>query len=157
MKTVLPIGGTNSSFNFLGEKKTRDGFGFEGPLSVRLWEGCGNFAYDHILSGRFAVSWPPPCVSRFTCESGVSAFRFGSFEIFKSTDELTGRQGPSVGRNDIRAQLLDYVIETFYPEIQRGAADRAERNAAFFREVQHMTAPLLGPSGAHNCRYPQYV
>lgn len=69
--------------------------------------------------------------------------RFGSFEIFKPVDDLTGRQGPSVGRNDIRAQLLDYVIETFYPEVQRNHADRAERNAAFFREVTVRTAKLV--------------
>ncbi|XP_061085514.1 protein adenylyltransferase SelO-1, mitochondrial-like [Conger conger] len=69
--------------------------------------------------------------------------RFGSFEIFKSMDDLTGRQGPSVGRDDIRAQLLDYVIETFYPEIQQAHEDRAERNAAFFREVTVRTARLV--------------
>lgn len=62
--------------------------------------------------------------------------RFGSFEIFKSADEHTGREGPSVGRNDIRVQMLDYVISTFYPEIQAAhAGDRVQRNAAFFREV----------------------
>ncbi len=50
-------------------------------------------------------------------------------------DDFTGRHGPSVGRPDIRAQLLDYIIETFYPEIQRRHLDRLERNASFFREV----------------------
>lgn len=62
--------------------------------------------------------------------------RFGSFEIFKAEDEHTGRAGPSVGRNDIRVQLLDYVIGTFYPDIQAThASDSVQRNAAFFREV----------------------
>lgn len=69
--------------------------------------------------------------------------RFGSFEIFHPLDDFTGRQGPSVGRPDIRAGLLDYVIETFYPEIQRGHLDRKERNAAFFREVTVRTAKLV--------------
>nr|XP_006633308.1 PREDICTED: selenoprotein O [Lepisosteus oculatus] len=70
--------------------------------------------------------------------------RFGSFEIFKPQDELTGRQGPSVGRDDIRAQLLDYVIDTFYPDVQQSrGADRVERNAAFFREVTVRTARLV--------------
>lgn len=42
-----------------------------------------------------------------------------------------------MGRNDIRAQMLDYVISSFYPEIQAAhAEDRAQRNAAFFREVR---------------------
>ncbi|XP_033089383.1 protein adenylyltransferase SelO, mitochondrial isoform X2 [Trachypithecus francoisi] len=70
--------------------------------------------------------------------------RFGSFEIFKSADEHTGRAGPSVGRNDIRVQLLDYVISSFYPEIQAAhASDRVQRNAAFFREVTRRTAWMV--------------
>ncbi|KAM5289221.1 protein adenylyltransferase SelO, mitochondrial [Ctenodactylus gundi] len=72
--------------------------------------------------------------------------RFGSFEIFKPTDEHTGRAGPSVGRNDIRVQMLDYVISSFYPEIQAAHAndsDPVQRNAAFFREVTRRTAHLV--------------
>lgn len=52
-------------------------------------------------------------------------------------DEQTGRRGPSSGRNDIKIQMLDYVIGTFYPEIQQAhPKDKAQRNAAFFREVR---------------------
>lgn len=41
-----------------------------------------------------------------------------------------------MGRNDIRVQMLDYVISTFYPEIQAThASDSVQRHAAFFREV----------------------
>ncbi|KAM8979023.1 protein adenylyltransferase SelO, mitochondrial [Sarcophilus harrisii] len=70
--------------------------------------------------------------------------RFGSFEIFKPQDEQTGRKGPSVGRNDIRIQMLDYVIGSFYPEIQAAfAEDSVQRNAAFFREVTRRTARLV--------------
>ncbi|MED6286183.1 Protein adenylyltransferase SelO-1, mitochondrial [Characodon lateralis] len=69
--------------------------------------------------------------------------RFGSFEIFKPADEFTGRQGPSYGREEIRGQMLDYVIETFYPEIQQNYPDRVERNVAFFREVMCRTAQLV--------------
>ncbi|XP_020838552.1 protein adenylyltransferase SelO, mitochondrial isoform X3 [Phascolarctos cinereus] len=70
--------------------------------------------------------------------------RFGSFEIFKPPDEHTGRKGPSVGRNDIRIQMLDYVISSFYPEIQAAfAGDSVQRNAAFFREVTRRTARLV--------------
>lgn len=62
--------------------------------------------------------------------------RFGSFEIFKPRDEHTGRAGPSVGRDDIRLQMLDYVISTFYPEIQAShPGDPVQKHAAFFREV----------------------
>lgn len=69
--------------------------------------------------------------------------RFGSFEIFKQADEFTGRQGPSYGRDEIRRQMMDYVIEMFYPEIQNTFPDRVERNVAFFREVMVRTARLV--------------
>uniref|UniRef100_A0A670JBN3 Selenoprotein O n=1 Tax=Podarcis muralis TaxID=64176 RepID=A0A670JBN3_PODMU len=70
--------------------------------------------------------------------------RFGSFEIFKATDEYTGRKGPSVDRNDIRIQMLDYVISTFYPEIlQAHSHNNVQRNAAFFREVTRRTARMV--------------
>uniref|UniRef100_A0A665V301 Selenoprotein O n=1 Tax=Echeneis naucrates TaxID=173247 RepID=A0A665V301_ECHNA len=69
--------------------------------------------------------------------------RFGSFEIFKQADEFTGRQGPSYGRDEIRGQMMDYVIEMFYPEIQENFPDRVERNVAFFREVMRRTARLV--------------
>ncbi|KAK2517008.1 hypothetical protein Q9966_014787 [Columba livia] len=70
--------------------------------------------------------------------------RFGSFEIFKPPDEYTGRKGPSVNRNDIRIQMLDYVISTFYPEIQEAYSDNSvQRNAAFFKEITKRTARLV--------------
>uniref|UniRef100_A0A8C5KEU8 Selenoprotein O n=1 Tax=Jaculus jaculus TaxID=51337 RepID=A0A8C5KEU8_JACJA len=72
--------------------------------------------------------------------------RFGSFEIFKPPDEHTGRAGPSVGRNDIRIQMLDYVISSFYPEIQAVHAqdnNSVQRNADFFREVTRRTARMV--------------
>uniref|UniRef100_A0A3Q3KPN4 Selenoprotein O n=1 Tax=Mastacembelus armatus TaxID=205130 RepID=A0A3Q3KPN4_9TELE len=69
--------------------------------------------------------------------------RFGSFEIFKKADEFTGRQGPSYGLDEIRGQMMDYVIEMFYPEIQQNYPDRVERNVAFFREVMLRTARLV--------------
>eukprot|EP00062_Callorhinchus_milii_P006756 gi/632947628/ref/XP_007889143.1/ PREDICTED: selenoprotein O [Callorhinchus milii] len=70
--------------------------------------------------------------------------RFGSFEILKPEDELTGRQGPSSNRNDIRIQMLDYVIGTFYPETQQAHPEnQVQRNAAFFREVTQRTARLV--------------
>ena len=47
----------------------------------------------------------------------LSFIRFGSFEICKPTDRLTGRRGPSFGISDIIGTLLDYVIDTFYSEV----------------------------------------
>nr|DBA31267.1 TPA: hypothetical protein GDO54_007143 [Pyxicephalus adspersus] len=73
--------------------------------------------------------------------------RFGSFEIFKPVDEMTGRQGPSVGRDDIRIQMLDYAIGTFYPDIQeKYAGNITERNAEFFREKQLSILLMLAQS-----------
>lgn len=79
-----------------------------------------------------------------------SFIRFGTFEIFKTRDEMTGkalvctackqhtiflisffgiisgRFGPSVGRMDILEQLFDYVVETFYPKIDNLTLDSNE-------------------------------
>ncbi|XP_020616174.1 selenoprotein O-like [Orbicella faveolata] len=43
--------------------------------------------------------------------------RFGSFEIFKPADPLTGYKGPSSCRVDILHQLLGYTIKNFYPQV----------------------------------------
>ncbi|GFW36816.1 protein adenylyltransferase SelO, mitochondrial [Trichonephila clavipes] len=69
--------------------------------------------------------------------------RFGSFEIFKTLDPITGRVGPSVGRYEILYSLLDYVIETFYPEIHFNSNDLIQKYSAFFKEVVLRTARLV--------------
>ncbi|XP_064471320.1 protein adenylyltransferase SelO, mitochondrial-like isoform X2 [Ornithodoros turicata] len=70
--------------------------------------------------------------------------RFGSFEIFKPLDPFTGRVGPSVGRNDILIQLLDYSVETFFPDIhQMYTNNQQEKYKAFFKEVLKKTAALV--------------
>lgn len=85
---------------------------------------------------------PEPCA--VVLRLAPTFLRFGSFEIFKPRDEHTGRAGPSVGRDDIRLQMLDYVISTFYPEIQAcHPGDHVQRHAAFFREVTRRTARLV--------------
>ena len=38
-------------------------------------------------------------------------------EIFKIRDQETGRAGPSVGRGDIFHQLLDFVTQSYYPQV----------------------------------------
>ena len=38
---------------------------------------------------------------------------------------MTGRKGPSVGRTDILVQLLDYTVNTFYPEVTLSKAELA--------------------------------
>ena len=44
-------------------------------------------------------------------------FRFGSFEIFKPTDAMTGRKGPSVGNKELLHKMLQYAISSFFPEV----------------------------------------
>lgn len=96
------------------------------------------------LAGSCADAWKP------------RPSRFGSFEIFKPADERTGRAGPSVGRNDIRVQMLDYVVGTFYPEIQAAhAGDSVQRNAAFFREVGGPAPP--GDAGSASLVHQQWA
>lgn len=56
-------------------------------------------------------------IVRFNTNISSLSCRFGSFEIFKPTDKVTGRQGPSVGRIDILHQMLDYTIKTFFKEV----------------------------------------
>lgn len=69
--------------------------------------------------------------------------RFGSFEIFKPSDPLTRREGPSVGRVDILRQLLDYTIKTHYPEIWSAHTKPEDRYLAWYEEVIRRTARLV--------------
>ncbi|KAG5267316.1 hypothetical protein AALO_G00220390 [Alosa alosa] len=97
----------------------------------------------YVMRDVFYSGNPQPERCSVVLRIAPTFIRFGSFEIFHPVDDFTNRQGPSVGRHDIRAQLLDYVIETFYPNIQKSHSDRKERNAAFFKEVSMRTAKLV--------------
>ena len=47
-----------------------------------------------------------------------SFFRFGSFEIFKDYDELSGSKGPSVGmESQMLPKMLDYIAEYHYKDL----------------------------------------
>ncbi|KAL9966372.1 hypothetical protein ACROYT_G024432 [Oculina patagonica] len=70
--------------------------------------------------------------------------RFGSFEIFKETDPLTGYQGPSAGRVDILHQLLGYTIKNFYPQVSNKDNQNPEEDyLAFYKELTLLTARLV--------------
>ncbi|KAI1288435.1 Protein adenylyltransferase SelO, mitochondrial [Halotydeus destructor] len=71
--------------------------------------------------------------------------RFGSFEIFKTRDPLTGRVGPSVGRDDMLKTLADYVVDSFYAEITKKDVEvnGSSKYAVFFEEVVRRTAKLV--------------
>jgi uncharacterized protein YdiU (UPF0061 family) len=70
--------------------------------------------------------------------------RFGSFEIFKPADLITGREGPSVGRKDVLLTLLDYVISSFFPDIYSAYEHDSENQyLEFFKEAVRLTARLV--------------
>ncbi|XP_067140462.1 protein adenylyltransferase SelO-1, mitochondrial-like [Centruroides vittatus] len=86
-----------------------------------------------------------PVLERCTIVSRIAPtfLRFGSFEIFKTIDEFTGRVGPSVGRTDILVKMLEYTIKTFFPEIHHNFDSPVEKYQAFFKEVVLKTARLV--------------
>ncbi|EER06170.1 hypothetical protein Pmar_PMAR028451, partial [Perkinsus marinus ATCC 50983] len=71
--------------------------------------------------------------------------RFGSFEIFKSTDSITGRGGPSAGDTALLHKLVDFVINNYY---EAECADIEETSVEkkcekFFQAVVERTAKLV--------------
>lgn len=86
-----------------------------------------------------------PIEERCTVISRIAPtfIRFGSFEIFKRRDSHTGRQGPSLGHDDIKQQLVEYCISTFFPKIQEKEMSLLEKTREFFREVVRSTAVLV--------------
>lgn len=69
--------------------------------------------------------------------------RFGSFQIFIGEDPTTGRAGPSEGMNDIMKTLLEYIIQTHYPDVWALPLTPQEKYAGFYREIVHRTAKLV--------------
>lgn len=73
--------------------------------------------------------------------------RFGSFEIFKATDAITGRAGPSAHLEDKRDRLqvmLDFTLRYHFADIwtQDGVATE-QKVVQFFAEVVRRTARLV--------------
>ena len=86
-----------------------------------------------------------PIEERCTIISRIAPtfIRFGSFEIFKARDSQTARQGPSLGRHDVKQQLVEYCISTFFPGIHAKEVSLLEKTREFFREVVISTATLV--------------
>ncbi|KAF4733830.1 hypothetical protein FOZ63_017996, partial [Perkinsus olseni] len=53
--------------------------------------------------------------------------RFGSFELFKPIDSITGRSGPSAGDMKLLRRLVDFVIENYYEAECAGVDGGEER------------------------------
>uniref|UniRef100_A0A0G4I7I9 Selenoprotein O n=1 Tax=Chromera velia CCMP2878 TaxID=1169474 RepID=A0A0G4I7I9_9ALVE len=73
-----------------------------------------------------------PIMERCTVITRIAKtfIRFGSFEIFKPEDPVTGRGGPSVGRIDILTALTNFVLRMFYPHLlaSGGSSESRERD-----------------------------
>ena len=72
--------------------------------------------------------------------------RFGSFEIFKATDPLTGYQGPSTGNIGILHKLLDYTINNFFPQVSE----------LFFNVLEQMRRVCICDAFARNPSKTEY-
>ncbi|CAM9648022.1 unnamed protein product [Laminaria digitata] len=70
--------------------------------------------------------------------------RFGSFEIFKTRDERTGRAGPSVGNDALRLQMLEYAVSRFFPMAAAAGPEGSKaRYLSMFEEVVRSTAEVV--------------
>lgn len=77
-----------------------------------------------------------------------SFLRFGSFEICRPTDAVTGRAGPSVGKHAILEKLLDRVTALLAAE--RAAASATEPPAAPYSAsaaLQTLASTIAEPHG----------
>ncbi|WAR05983.1 SELO-like protein [Mya arenaria] len=71
-------------------------------------------------------------------------FRFGSFEVVRGLSADTGRKGPSEGNMELLKTMLDYCIQTFYPEIWSAhSSNKEDMYFEFWCEVVRRTARLV--------------
>ncbi|XP_065052587.1 protein adenylyltransferase SelO, mitochondrial-like isoform X1 [Rhopilema esculentum] len=87
-----------------------------------------------------------PIMERATVISRIAPtfLRFGSFEIFKPLDQITGRKGPSVGDKELLHKMLKYSITTFFPETaERFPEAGPDQYGDFYKEVVIRTARLV--------------
>jgi len=88
-----------------------------------------------------------PIRERCTIVSRIAPtfLRFGSFEIFKPEDPQTGRSGPSVGQHDILDTMLEYAVNTFFPDVVQLFAgdDKKKHYLEFYKEVVRRTAKMV--------------
>lgn len=70
--------------------------------------------------------------------------RFGSFEIVKPLDKVTGRTGSSPGNLELLQQLLHFVIRQHFPQLWTENAERhQDMYLEFFMDVVRRTAQLV--------------
>jgi len=69
--------------------------------------------------------------------------RFGSFEIVKTADPMTGRAGPSAGNLALLTQLAEFTIRHYFPDIHAAHDNLADRAWAWYLEVVRRSAVLV--------------
>ncbi|KAF4677935.1 hypothetical protein FOL47_008039 [Perkinsus chesapeaki] len=72
-----------------------------------------------------------------------SFIRFGSFEIFKPVDSITGRSGPSANNTELLRHLADFVIDNYYEAECAGSEDEETKYEMFFKAVVERTARVV--------------
>lgn len=65
--------------------------------------------------------------------------RFGSFEITQKIDNT----GPNVGNNEILKKILNFTIESYFPEINNLQITTIEKYKQFYQNVVIQTAKLV--------------
>eukprot|EP00906_Rhabdomonas_costata_P028434 RCo040279 len=91
---------------------------------------------DPLYSGS-SVEEPTSVVLRLA----PSFLRFGSFEVARPEHPTTGRAGPSAGKEELVKQLLDYVVERFYPDLDE--SDPSQRYLHVYGDIVQRTAQLV--------------
>ena len=72
-------------------------------------------------------------------------FRFGSFEIFKSSQYKGDRAGPSAGNEELKRKLFDHILQ-YYPSLKHQTnndKDDISVSALLFKEITDRTAMLV--------------
>lgn len=95
---------------------------------------------DPVYSGK--VIWEKCAV---VCRVAPTFFRFGSFEVFKGMDKLSGSKGPSTGlQGQLMPKMLEFVIKNYFPEIySTNQNDTDQMYFEFYKEVVRRTARLV--------------
>lgn len=100
---------------------TKSAITFTSLFPGHWWSGLREASLPSSLSSFSFLPSGNPRPERCTVITRIAEtfIRFGSFEIFKGTDETTGRSGPSPGNRALLFRMIDYVNRFFYRDIWR--------------------------------------
>lgn len=74
--------------------------------------------------------------------SHLTSARFGSFQVARTADKMTGRPGPSPKNYGLIRTLLDYVIKYHFAEISQ-TENKEEKYQKFLGKVAKLTAEMV--------------